>query len=224
MPAPEAVRGAPASVPSERPASDVGRRAFAVAAVGIGVVIGLYAITVLSDSPEATPPEAEALAEAAPIPEGTPPLPDSLQTAADRFAEANTASGWYESGRYYLTAAFNATTTDPTASVQWARRAIADFERSLEIEENADVRFALAEAATFDPSNPMRPVQELQAVLSDEPDHLGATLMLGERRLMIGRLDSARVSFERVVALAPPGNPARDRAEEGLARILEAGG
>ncbi|HEX8384978.1 MAG TPA: hypothetical protein VF576_02285, partial [Rubricoccaceae bacterium] len=39
----------------------------------------------------------------------------------------------------------------------------------------------------------------------------------------IGRLDSARVSFERVVALAPPGNPLRDRAAEMIAQLAQAG-
>lgn len=213
---------------SERPSSAVGRRAFAVAAAGIAAVIGLYTITALSDPSGPEPPATEtpapgAVGEAAPIPDGAPLLPDSLQAAADAFAEEGTASGWYESGRYYLTAAFNASQTDPTASVRWARRAIEDFERSLAVEDNPDVRFALAEAATFDPSDPMRPIQEVRSILAAEPDHLGATVMLGERRMMIGRTDSARVAFERVLALAPPGDPARERAERRLAEI-EAGG
>lgn len=213
---------------TERPSSAVGRRAFAVAAVGIAAVVGLYAMTALRDraAPDPKDPEPsgpEAVGEAAPIPSGAPALPDSLQAAADAFAAEGTASGWYESGRYYLTAAFNASQTDPTASVRWARRAIEDFERSLALADDPDVRFALAEAATFDPADPMRPIQEIRAILAAEPDHLGATVMLGERRMMIGRADSARVAFERVLALAPPGDPARERAERRLAEI-EAGG
>ncbi|MEM1116041.1 MAG: zinc ribbon domain-containing protein [Bacteroidota bacterium] len=226
VPAPAVASGeSPAS--GERPASDVGKRAFAVAAAGLAAVLGLYALTALSGPPApepATAPEVADVGPAAAIPAGAPPLPDTLQAAADRFAAEGTASGWYESGRYYLTAAFNASTTDPTSSVRWARRAIEEFEQSLAIDDDPDVRFALAEAATFDPSNPMRPVEELQSILAAEPDHIGATLMLGERRLMIGRLDSARVALERVVALTAPGDPARTRAEEGLARVAQAGG
>ncbi len=216
----------PASAPrAERPPSDVGRRAFAVAAVGIGLVVGLYFLTVWSGNEAEVPPPAaeQAVGPAQAIPEGAPPLPDSLQAAADQFAAEGTPAGWYESGRYYLTAAFDARQTDPTSSVRWARRAIQDFEQSLELEENADVRFALAEAAAFDPSNPMRPIQELQAVLTRDPQHVGATLMMGERRLMIGRYDSARVSLERVVALTEPGDPLRQRAEEALAAIPAGG-
>ena len=207
-----------------RPPSTVGRRAFAVAGIGLGVVVGLYAITLWSGREEApSPPAAEqAVGPAQEIPAGAPPLPDTLQAAADRFAAEGTPSGWYESGRYYLTAAFEARQTDPTSSVRWARRAIQDFEQSLGLEENPDVRFALAEAAAFDPSDPMRPVQELQSVLTADPAHVGATLMMGERRLLIGRVDSARAAFERVIDLTPPGDPLRQRAQDALASMPSA--
>lgn len=224
MPSPEPHVASPLR---ERPSSSAGRRAFAVAAVGIAAVVGLYVLTLWSGppaDPTPTAPEAADVGPAAPIPAGAPPLPDSLQAAADRYAAQGTASGWYESGRYYLTAAFESRQTDPTSSVRWARRAIEDFEQSLALDESPDVRFALAEAASFDPSNPMRPVQELQAVLTADPDHVGATFLLGERRLMIGRLDSARVSFERVLALTQPGDPIRQQAEAALQTIESAQG
>ncbi len=211
---------APASVPS-RTASPVGGRALAVIGVGLAVVIGLYVLTLQAPRPEPTPPadpQAE-VGQAAPIPAGAPPLADSLQTAADRFAGLATADGWYESGRYYLTAAFNAVQSDPTSSVRWARRAIEDFERSLALDDQPRVRVALAEAATFDPSDPMRPIQELRTVLDADPDNLDATFLLAERRLMIGRVDSARVAFERILELAPPGAPVRQRAEAALASL-----
>lgn len=205
-----------------RPSSAPGRRAFVVAGLGLAVVAALYALTLFSDQP--APPAEAPIADAAPIPDGAPPLPDSLQVAADRFADLGTAEGWYESGRYYLTAAFNTVQTDPTSSVRWARRAIADFEQSLALQEDPQVRVALAEAATFDPSDPMRPVLELQAVLDADPTNVDATFLLGERRLMIGRVDSARAAFERVLVLAPPGAPIRQRAEEALAAVDAAAG
>ena len=187
-------------------------------------MVALYLVTLWSDDAEPVATAAtEEVGPAQAIPAGAPPLPDSLQAAADRFADENTAPGWYESGRYYLTAAFDVRETDPTSSVRWARRAIQDFEQSLAIDENPDVRFALAEAAAFDPTDPMRPVQELRTVLTDAPDHVGATLMLGERRLLIGRTDSARVAFERVIALTQPGDPLRQRAESALAAIPTSG-
>ena len=213
----------PPAPPAEpgRPSSAAGRQGLVVAGVGLAVVLGLYAMTLLSrDAPDQAPgPDAAQVGEAAPIPDGAPPLPDTLQAAADRFAALGTAEGWYESGRYYLTAAFGTVQSDPTSSVRWARRAVADFERSLEIEEAPRVRVALAEAATFDPSDPMRPVQELQAVLEADPTNVDATFLLGERRLMIGRVDSARAAFERVLELAPADAPIRGRAQEALAAL-----
>lgn len=205
------------------------RRAFVVAGLGLAAVLGLYGATLLSGDPAPDVADpfaggAEDLGQAEAIPDGAPPLPDSLQAVADAFAGENTAEGWYESGRYYLTAAFNTAQSDPTSSVRWARRAIEDFERSLAVDESADVRVALAEAATFDPSNPMRPVQELQAALSADPDNVAAHFLMGERRLLIGRLDSARASFDRVLALAPPGDPLRERARSALLAVEQAGG
>ncbi|WP_420457568.1 double zinc ribbon domain-containing protein [Rubrivirga sp.] len=218
-----AARPEPASPPgpAARPPSAAGRRGLIVVGVGLAAVVGLYLVTLMAPRPEPTPapdPQAE-VGQAPPIPDGAPPLADSLQAAADQFAGLGTADGWYESGRYYLTAAFNAVQSDPTSSVRWARRAIEDFERSLALDDQPRVRVALAEAATFDPSDPMRPIQELRTVLDADPDNLDATFLLAERRLMIGRVDSARVAFERIVELAPPGAPVRQRAQAALASL-----
>ena len=221
-------RTPPRPAPPEPAATSAGaKRAFVVAGLGVAAVVALYGATLLSadaDAPEAPPTEAaQDVGPAEAVPDGAPPLPDSLQAAADAYAAQGTGAGWYESGRYYLTAAFNASGTDPTASVQWARRAIADFEKSLAVEESADVRVALAEAAAFDPQNPMRPVLELQAALEADPENVAAHFLMGERRFLIGRLDSARVSFERVLALAPPGDPLRERARTALLAVDQAG-
>ena len=214
---------APTGPSGERPSSAAGRRGLAVAGVGALLVVGLYGLTVWSSRPapasdlDVPDTDATGIAAAAPIPLETPPLPDSLQAAADAYAARATAEGWYESGRYYLTAAFGAVQSDPESSVQWARRAVADFDKSLALEDDPRVRVALAEAATFDPSDPMRPVQELQAVLEADPDNLDALFLLGERRLMIGRVGPAREAFERILEVAPPGDPLRQRAQLALA-------
>ncbi|GAB5535716.1 MAG: hypothetical protein Rubg2KO_19650 [Rubricoccaceae bacterium] len=195
---------------------------------GLAVVVGLYAITLWSESraPEPTPAETAELPAAAPIPDGpTPPLPEANQAQVDALEGANTAEGWYEAGRFYLTAAFEVRETNPTQSAQWARRAIADFEQSLAVQEDPDVRLALAEALRFDPATPpMRPIEEVQTILRAEPDHPAATFLLGELRLMRASFqpewaDSARVSFEKVLVLTEPGDPLRARAEEALAQV-----
>lgn len=142
-----------------------------------------------------------------------------MQAQAERLEAQNSAVGWYEAGRYYLTAAFEARETNPVSSVQWARRAVEDFEKSLALDENIDVRFALAEATQYDPSQPMRVVLELQTVLKANPEHIGANFLMGERRFLIGRLDSARVSLEKVLSLAQPTDPIRARAQEVLSAV-----
>ncbi len=221
-----------ASAPAA-PADAAGRRALLFVGGGVAIVVALFAINALSARAPATPtaapagPQAAAggpAAAAAAVPDGpTPALPDSLQRQADALEGQNTAEGWYEGGRFYLTAGFDAQQTGDTNGVLWIRRAVADFEKSLALEDDADVRFALAEASQFDPANPMRPVVELRTLLAEHPDHIGGNFLLGERRMMIGRLDSARVSFQRVAALAPASDPLRARALQMIAQLDEAG-
>jgi hypothetical protein len=206
----------------------VGRKALSAVGIGLAAVVGLYAVSTLrSDDPvalEAGAP-AEDVGPAAAIPDGPPPpLPSDDQAEVDDLLTRGGAGDLFEAGRFYLTSAFQTRQTNPTSSVQWAREAVRLFEASLAIEPNPDVRFALAEASQYDPADPMRPVLELQAVLADDPEHVGATLMMGERRFMIGRVDSARISFERVLALTQAGDPLRARAEEALQALDEVGG
>lgn len=215
--------------PSTRPSSEPGRRALGLVAAGVAVVALLYGLTWWSNQqPAPADPPAE-IGAAAAIPDGpAPPLPDTLQAAADRQAAAGTPGGYYESGRYYLTAAFEATGTDPQASAQWARRAREEFQQSLELREDPDVRLALAEALRFDPSAPpMQPIEEVRRVLAMAPDHPGANYLMGDLRLMRAQFqpewaDSARVSFERVLAVAPPGSELRARAEQALTALASA--
>ena len=212
------------------PASDAGKRALLLVGAGVLAVVALYFITTRSGAPvdptPATPSTVAGVPPAAGVPDGpAPPLPDSVQGVTDRYEAENTAQSWYEAGRNYLTAGFDAQQGGQAgdAGVLWIRRAMADFEKSLAIEENPDVRFALAETSQFDASDPMRPVVEIRKLLAEAPDHLGGNFLLGERRMLIGRLDSARVSFERVVALAPASDPLRARAQQRLAEIAQSG-
>lgn len=219
-----------ATVAEPAASADAGRRALLFVGGAVALVVALFAITSLSAGSDEAPlepaPDVAGVAAAASVPDGpAPPLPDSLQRAADALEAQNTASGWYEAGRYYLTAGFDAQQSGAPgeAGVLWIRRALADFEKSLAIDENADVRYALAEASQFDPSDPMRATLEAQKVLQDDPNHVGGHYLMGTRRLQIGRVDSARVSFERVLALAAPADPFRTLAEQRLSEIAQAG-
>ena len=210
--------------------SSAARQALILVGVAVAAVVALFLLRSRGNEPAdptpALPPVAGATGAsgATAVPDGPPPpLADSLQQAADGLEAQNTAQSWFEAGRYYLTAGFDAQQAGDASGVLWIRRAVADFDTSLALEENPDVRFALAEASQFDPANPMRPVLELRTLLAEAPGHVGGNFLMGQRRMMIGRLDSARVSFERVVALAPDGDPLRDRARELLAQLDEAG-
>lgn len=214
----------------ERPPSDVGRQAMTFVGGALGIVVVLYALTVFlgrRDSgedlvPAPNPSEAAAgTAAAVPLPTGdAPPLPDPTQQAqADAFEAQDTAEGFFESARYYLTAAFQQQEENPEASRLWAHEAVNRLEQSLALEENPDVRIALAEAAAFEGVDPMRPIQEAQAVLATDPAHPGANLFIGQRRLMIGRVDQAREAFQTVIDNTQPGDPARQSAESALAMI-----
>ncbi len=231
------------SLPPRREAEDAApegtsgaaRQAFILVGAAVLLVVALYFFTSRGGAPtDPTPATAPTVgaagvpgatgAGAAAVPDGpAPPLADSLQQAADALEAQNTAQGWYEAGRYYLTAGFDAQQAGDATGVLWIRRAVEDFGKSLQIAEDPNVRFALAEASQFDPADPMRPVVELRTLLESDPDHIGGNFLMGQRRMLIGRLDSARVSFERVVTLAPAGDPLRERAQEMIAQIATAG-
>lgn len=202
----------------ERPPSDVGRRAFGMVGLGIAAVVILYGLTVFSnrDRTSAAPPEAQ---ESATATEGSAELPDSLRAMAGALAAEGTASGWTQLGHLYFTVAMQS--IDETVRSELASRAVDAFDLSLGIEENADVRASLAEAAQFDPRNPMRAVQELMAVLAAEPDHVAANYLLGVLRARIGRLDGAADSFQRVMDLTPEEDPIHQRAAEDLAAVRQ---
>ena len=210
----------------ERPPSDVGRRAMTFVGVALGAVVVLFALkSFLAGRPDPLEPDPNTSATPAgtaapaanPLPAGpVPPLPAEAQQQVAAYEAQDTAEGYFEAARYYLTAAYETQTEQPESSRLWAHEAVSLLEQSLEKEENPDVRVALAEATVFEGVNPMRPIQEAQAVLAAEPTHPGANLFIGQRRLMIGRTDQAREAFQIVIANTEPGDPARVSAESAL--------
>ena len=219
-------------VSGERPPSDVGRRAFQLLGLAVAVVIAFYAIDALSSRRPAPPAdagtaEAPAAGQAAgvPLPAGpAPPLPEGRQAEADRFEAEGTAESLFEAGRYYLTAAFQSQQEEPEASRLWAHEALQRFEQSLALEDDPTVRLALAESASMEGTDPMRPIQEARTILAADSTHPGANLFIGERRLMIGRTEEAIRAFETVIANTEPGEPARASAESALEFIRTQGG
>ena len=210
---PEAIH---ADADAERLPSDVGLRALGMVGLGIAAVVILYGLTVYSnrDRTPARPPEAQAAASA-----DSGELPDSLRTMAGALEAEGTVSGWTQLGHLYFNAAMQS--GNETVRAELAGRAVDAFDLSLGIEENPDVRTSLAEAAQFDPRNPMRAVLELRTVLDIAPDHVAANYLLGALRSRIGRLDGAAESFQRVIDLTPEDDPIHQRAAEDLAAVRQ---
>jgi hypothetical protein len=237
---PAALVGPPSPLPppsSERPSSEPGRRALWLVGFGLLAVLVIYVATTLGrrDGQPASTAGAESPAgpaQVGPAPELDPgavaelPLPDSLQRdaeAAARLVEgartANTAAAWDDAGRIYLDLARRSSVDlRPTL----AQQAVAAFTRSLEIEDNPDVRTRMVSAYRYDPSATMQPVLELQRVLTSAPNHPEANFQMGELRLQINRLDSAVASFERAAANAPQGSILQRDAEMMAERARQA--
>ncbi|MDX1439205.1 MAG: zinc ribbon domain-containing protein [Rubricoccaceae bacterium] len=201
-----------------RPPSLEGKRALMLVGVGLLVVVILYGITVMSGgpTPTSTPPNQAA----APGESQSVISSDSVEALVGSLEAENTAESWAELGRIYLSLAFGATNVEDRES--FAQRSVDAFDVSLSLEENTDVRTALAEAAQFDPRNPMRAVQELQAVLQADPDHITANYLFGTLRMKIGRLEGAAESFRRVIDVADPSDPIAQQAARDLASVEDA--
>jgi hypothetical protein len=216
-PAPVVLPEEAASPGSGRPSSEPGRRALLLVGGGLLAVLALYVIT--QSSQRGTPaPEATAPAEAPRLTGAAEALPDSLRDRVAVLEDQGTAQSLDQAaGLLYRSAAARAP-EDPQRGVL-AQQAVDLYERSLALEDNPDVRVNLAVAALLDPRDPMRGVQELQAVLNAHPDHVEANFNMGLMRMQIGRLDAAAESFRRVIALTPPDDPVHRRASEALAAV-----
>ena len=206
---PDAPEGDPGA---GRPSSAPGKRALLYMGLGIGAVIALYFLTQRGSDAPAEEPRLTAAPATPPDPVA---LPDSLGARADALAAEGTAQSLNDAGGIYYRAAATLSPEDPQRAAL-AQEAVGLYEQSLALEDDADVRVNLAVAALLDPSNPMRTVQELQAVLDADPDHVEANFNMGLMRMQIGRLDAAAESFRRVIGLTTPSDPVHGRAQEAL--------
>jgi hypothetical protein len=185
--------------------------------VGVAAVLGLYLLTQASRRPAAGPdPGAEA--EQPRLTAEPAALPDSLFDRVAALEDEGTPASLDDAGGLLYRAAAALPPDDPQRGAL-AQQAVGFYERSLDLEDDPDVRVNLAVAALLDPRNPMRAVQELQAVLTAHPDHVEANFNMGLMRMQIGRLDAAAESFRRVIELTEPGDPVHERATEALAAV-----
>ncbi|MEM6336604.1 MAG: zinc ribbon domain-containing protein [Bacteroidota bacterium] len=93
-----------------------------------------------------------------------------------------------------------------------AKKAIENYTRSLNIEDNPDVRTDMAVAYLSDPDNPMKAVEETNRVLEEHPDHIQANFNRAVMLNQIGRTDQALEQIDKVLDLADAGSPIHTRA------------
>ncbi|MEM8601205.1 MAG: hypothetical protein AAGF99_14895 [Bacteroidota bacterium] len=127
-----------------------------------------------------------------------------------------TAAAWATVGTLWLD---HIPQVGPEQQAPVALSAIDAYQRSLEIEDDPDVRVNLALAYQYDPSTPMGTVEQLQTVIEGHPDHPEANFNMGLMRARIGRIDQAIESMERVIAVTDHDNPVHQRAELELAQL-----
>jgi hypothetical protein len=216
-PAAAVAPGLPPAGAAARPPSDPGRRALTLVGLGVAAVLGLYLIT-QSSRQAPSPPDPSAAADQPRLTAAPAALPDSLRDRVAALEDEGTPASLDDAGGLLYRAAAALPPDDPQRAAL-AQQAVDLYERSLDLEDDPDVRVNLAVAALLDPRNPMRAVQELQAVLTAHPDHVEANFNMGLMRMQIGRLDAAAESFRRVIALTRPDDPVHRQATEALAAV-----
>lgn len=143
--------------------------------------------------------------------------PDHAAPTQRAIAEADgSAEAWRQAGDLY----FAWMEGVPEAHrAQLAAEVIDAYRKVLELEpDNLDVRADLAWAYQYDARNPMAAIEETQAVLERDPDHVQANFYRAVFLMRINRLDQAIAQFERVKAIAGPGTPVSEQAD----RLIEA--
>lgn len=113
-------------------------------------------------------------------------------------------------------------TKQPPAKSVYARKAIAAYQRALEINpDNLDVRTDMAVAYLFDPENPMQAIINTNQVLQADSLHLQANFNRGIMLMQINRMEDALQQFKKVQRLAPDStSPVHQRAAEAI-RLIE---
>ncbi len=106
----------------------------------------------------------------------------------------------------------------PATRAIFAKQAIAAYQKALEINpDNLDVRTDMAIAYMYDPDNPMKAIQETNAVLERDPNHIQANFNRGIMLMQINRVEQAIAQFEKVKTLiGNPDDPVYQRAEQVL--------
>ncbi len=120
------------------------------------------------------------------------------------------AEDWFAAGDFYFNWMDSQNGENRFAVAQ---RAAAAFEEGLKQDPNdLDVKTSLA-MIYLNTRAPMQGVQQIRAVLDEDPDHLRGNFFYGVMLMQINRVDQARTQFERVKQLTGPENPLYQQAD-----------
>lgn len=136
-----------------------------------------------------------------------------LDLGADVLARlASTEQDWIDTGNLYYD--WMAQQTDNNARAAFARKAIAAYQRALDLNpDNLDVRTDMAIAYMYDPENPMQAIQQTNMVLEKDSTHIQANFNRGILLMQVNRIEQALAQFEKVQRLVNnPQDPVYQRA------------
>lgn len=132
--------------------------------------------------------------------------------------ELDTAEAWRRSGDYYYE--WMAGIEDDNAA-EVAELAVASYEQALRHDpDDLDMRADMA-TAYLETNEPMRGVEEIQAVLEEDPNHLQARFNYGIMLSMIGRTEEAIEQFEAVQDIVGEESPFYEQANQIIGAIEE---
>lgn len=135
--------------------------------------------------------------------------------------EQPSAETWRRAGHLFYD--WMASVQDPMRRRQVANFASEAYREALSISEgDLDIRADLA-TALLESDNPMAGVQEIKAVLDEDPNHVEARLNYGIMLLRIQRTDQAYEQFDRVLEISEEGSVPYRRAQEILNLMEERG-
>lgn len=135
-------------------------------------------------------------------------------------AEATTAEAWRRTGDLYYDWMDSLQDQSPDKRAA-ADRAVQAYQRALELDPgNLDVRTDMA-TAYLNSSSPMLGVQEIKAVLEEDPNHLQARFNYGIMLSMINRPEQAIEQFEAVQQIVGEDSPYYQQATDAIAAIRQ---
>ncbi|MCS7155406.1 MAG: tetratricopeptide repeat protein [Bacteroidota bacterium] len=139
--------------------------------------------------------------------------PDRAATILTRLAqEQPSVDLWRQIGDLYTD--WMLRQSEPGIREAILERAVGAYREALKLDpDNLDIRVDMAFCYAQSSQEPMRAVEELNAVLRSDSLHPRANLLLGLLRMQIGRFAQAIEAFDKVLARVASGSPLHEQAQ-----------